>query len=461
MAKFLARFLHKDKATREDAQRSTAVFDSGTIIDGRYQLEKEIGRGGMGVVYRAHDLRNDREVAIKVIDANELNSLTLEQFLRESKIMSRLQHPHIVRVYEIGSIRTETNQDCPFIVMELLHGTSLNQTREFTYVRIINICKQICDALAYVHEQGFLYRDLKPGNVILEKCGFRYCVKLIDFGLARPRQEAYLPNESTRAGTVFYLAPEVIAGKTADIGADLYALGATLYEMLTGRVPFSNIDEQNILSQHLQEKVAPPSDSRSDVPPALEAIVLRLLEKDPKDRFASARDVFDALNEVRLTDTSVTRTNLHPIAEIGRKREIEQVVRLLEASRMVTVLGDNGNLVQAVGAQVLSEFMDGACSVQLANVDNPTLVLPTVASLLGVKENPNRPLALPLIEFLREKNLLLVLISCGYLAAACSQLCETILHTCSEVYILADSDHPLYIPGEVCFDPSNSAEKLA
>jgi hypothetical protein len=296
--------------------------------------------------------------------------------------------------------------------------------------------------------------------VILEKCGFRHCVKLIDFGLARPRHEAYLPNESTRAGTVFYLAPELIAGKPADIGADLYALGATLYEMITDRVPFSNIDEQNILSQHLQEKVSPPSDSRSDVPPALEAIVLQLLEKDPNDRFASARDVLEALERVQLADANIVRGNLLPIDSVGREVEIERVIKLLESNRMVTILGNDPTLVQAVGSHALPEFTDGAWVVQLAHIDGPALVLSAAASVFGVDANPDRPLALQLIESLRNRNLLLILVACGHVAAACAQLCETILAACPEVYIVADSDHPLNIPGEMCFDAGDSAVNL-
>lgn len=460
MAKFLARLFQKSTTT-EDDRSSKNVFGIGCVIDQKYRITAEIGRGGMGIVYRAHDLRQDHDVALKIIDENQLNDLTLQQFLRESRIHLQLQQPHIARVYEVGTVRSEAGQALPFLVMELLQGTPLHQMHEFTYARVIDIGKQICDALAYIHEQGFLYRDLKPGNVILEKCGFHYCVKLIDFGLARPRDEAYLPNESTRAGTVFYLAPELIAGQPADIGADLYALGATLYEMMTGRVPFSNIDEQNILSQHLQEKVAPPSDSRSDVPAALEAIVLRLLEKDPKDRFGSAREVLEALNAIQLADTDMPRGNLPAVDLANRAPEIEAVVKLLESSRIVTVLGDRGALIQAAGTRLLSEFTNGAWFVNLDAVEDPALVLRTVASALGVRESSNRPLALSLVESLRDQNLLLLLGPCGHLAAACAQLCETILRTCPEAYILAASDRPLNIPAEMCFDARDLAANSA
>src|ERR1044071_755825 len=213
-SKFFQRFTSKQK--KKDG--STTRFASGTLVNDRYRLEAEIGRGGMGIVYRAHDIPKDREVAIKVINPDTSNALTRQQFLRETEICAQFQHPHIVTVYETGTLDTE--EPLPFIVMELVQGIRLDELPRLTSARILAIAKQICEALDYAHKQGFVYRDLKPGNMLVEKRGFQYFVKLMDFGLARPRGMAYLPTESSLAGSFFYLAPELIAGQPADIASD-------------------------------------------------------------------------------------------------------------------------------------------------------------------------------------------------------------------------------------------------
>jgi serine/threonine protein kinase len=385
------------------------------------------------------------------MNLNTANALTLQQFAREKEISAQLNHPHIVTVYETSNVVIGVGEPVPFIVMELVHGTSLDELRGLTYARIVDIGQQICDALEYAHNQGLVYRDLKPGNVILEKRGFRYFVKLLDFGLARPRGEAYLPNESNLAGTTFYLAPELIAGQPADIGSDLYALGAVLYEMITGRVPFSDIDEQNILSQHSKETVSPPSHSRSDVPRALEAIVLRLLEKSPKDRFASAQEVRHALERVDFIRESTSHGNLPKANYTANENEIVQVIQLLESNQLVTLLDNDETLALAVGEQLTNEFEDGVWLVQLESIHEPGELIQTVASVLDVHEIPNRPLAVSLIEALREKNLLILLGHCDHLLSACAQLAETIIRACPEVYILATTHQPLNISTEKCY----------
>ncbi|MDD2921169.1 MAG: protein kinase [Anaerolineales bacterium] len=447
-SKFFARL---SQSLQKNKTAPPPKLEVGALINERYRLDAEIGRGGMGIVYRAHDIPNNRDVAVKVVNFDAANILTLQQFLREAEISARLDHPHIVAVYEVGAVDIGAPEPLPFIVMELAQGTNLADMSGFTYARIIEIGKQICDALEYAHNQGLVYRDLKPGNIIVEKRGFQYFVKLMDFGLARPRGEAYLPTESAMAGSFFYLAPELISGQPADISSDLYALGVTLYEMTTGRVPFSDFDEQAILSQHLEETAAPPSHSRKDVPPALEAIILRLLEKNPKDRFDSAQEARRALEQIPLAQESAARGNLPQLDFIGREDEIAQVKQLIESNRLVTLLGDGGELALAVGAQLTDQFSDGVWLAELESLTDPKLALQTVASLFGAGEDSNRPLTVSLIESLREKNLLLLLNHCDHVIFACAQLAETILRSCGEARILATSRQPLNIPAEKCY----------
>src|SRR6266496_2158559 len=457
MAKFLTRLsqaLQKDRSTPPEnrdvpASKSSVTFGIGALINGRYRLDEEIGRGGMGIVYRAHDLPNNRDVAIKIINFDKANNLTHQRFLHEAEIASRLNHPHIVTVYETGA--TEAS---PFIVMELVHSKSLEELRAFTYARILDIGKQICDALEYAHQQGLVYRDLKPGNVLIEKRGFRYFVKLNDFGLARPRGMNDLENESSTAGTLFYLAPELIAGQPADVASDLYALGATLYEMITGHVPFSDFDEQTILSQHLEESVTPPSQSRPGVPPTLEAIVLSLLAKNPKDRFASAQAVCEALEQIVLTSQNGDScTNLPELLTdfAGKENDIARVKGLLETNPLVTLLGDDRILAITIGKQLIDEFSDGVWWVEVGQLSNPSWVAETVAVSLGIQKDPHRSLIVSLIGYLREKNLLLILNHCDHVLDACAQLVETILPVCPDVQILVVSHHLLNVAGEASY----------
>ena len=455
----LARAIRKDKPTSTDstAAAPAGVFGTtpgvGTLLDGRYRLEAEIGRGGMGIVYRAHDIAEQREVAIKVINSETANALTRQQFLQEADIMSRLLHPHLVSVYQVGMAETGAQEPSPFIVMELVHGTSLDEMYGFTFSRILDIGKQICEALEYVHRQGLVYGDLKPGNVLIEKRGFQYVAKLADFGLARPRDTVSSATESNRAGTLFYLAPEIIVGGQADICSDLYALGATLYEMITGRVPFSDFEEGAILAQHLEAPVPPPSESRADVPPALEAIVLCLLAKKPEDRFASAQKVHQALEQITIThEGGAARNNLpeHLTECNGCGDDLEAVKQLLESSPLVTLLGNSRSVALAIGSQLADQFSDGVWWVDLESASDPVRVLETVSSELGIRPDPQRSLTVSLIEHLREQDVLLIFNHCDGVRLACAQLVETILHTCPDVRILTTSDQAFDIPLERC-----------
>lgn len=444
MAGFLKRFSKSIQTHIPDPKSGVGV---GTVLNQRYQLDEEIGRGGMGIVYRAQDLQVQRVVALKIINLNTANDLSLGQFKREMDILSKLDHPHIVSFFDAGFVSND--ESVPFFVMEWIKGEPLNEIGSLTFARVIGISKQICEALAAIHEKGFVYRDLKPGNILLEKRGFDYFVKLLDFGLVRPRGEAYLPTESNLAGTVLYLAPELIAGEPANVTSDLYALGVLLYEMITGRVPFSNIDEQTILAQHLEEKASPPSQSRSDVPHELESITMRLLEKDSRNRFSSAHEVLHALQKIQPEKFLVG--NLPLIQTQKREHDTDEVVRLLESSSFVTLLNNDEDLAYSVGSQLAGEFPDGVWLLALEDIHDPAMVLITVISTLGVPNDPERPLAVSMVAYLREKRLLLILNRCGHLVNACAQLVSTLLDACPDVRILAVSERALNIPAEMCY----------
>jgi len=201
----------------------------GEMLADRYRIDAELGRGGMGVVYRAHDTLLDRPVAVKVLSDSGLGTEGRARLLREAQAAARLDHPNIVSVYDAGE-----TESMPFIVMQLVTGASLHDCGPLSLPQIIAVARQLCDALDHAHAQGIVHRDLKPENVMIFGSGERLIAKLMDFGLAHSRDASRLTQEDTLVGTVFYLAPEQALGQPVDGRADLYALGVILYELTTG-----------------------------------------------------------------------------------------------------------------------------------------------------------------------------------------------------------------------------------
>jgi len=439
MPDFFARIFQKKQPGSIDLQPVLAI---GSLVGGRYRLDSEIGQGGMGMIFRAHDQIEDHEVALKVINPKTANALSLGQFARESEILSKLSHPHIVTMFEAGFVNDDPS--LPFLAMEFLPGKPLSEMGALTYSRMISMARQICDALGYIHKQGFVYRDIKPENILLNKSGFEYSVKLVDFGLARPIGEAYLPNESNLAGTVFYLAPELIDGQVADIRSDLYALGILLYEMIVGRVPFSDVDESTVQLQHRQQPPPLPSQSRPGVPPELDTLVLRLLEKNPQDRPSSVQEVLEALDAVHFDKPA--QGNLP--TNIPDRAGVQLVIQLLADHSLVTLAGNDPSLALSAASHLAAQFPDGIWVVELEQISEPAGVFPAVFFTFSLNANPNRPPLITLIEFLREKNLLLLLTHCGHVSGACAQLAGAVLQACPDVRILAVSAKAFNLPME-------------
>ncbi len=425
---------------------------TGSVLANRYRLEAELGRGGMGVVYRAWDTLLDRPVAVKVLSHSGLGVDARARLLREARAAARLNHPHIVSIHDAGEAG-----DAAFIVMELVEGESLFDRRPGSFGEVIAIARDVCAALEHAHAHGIVHRDLKPENVLIGRDG---SAKLMDFGLARlaaSRQSS----EGALVGTVFYLAPEQALGQDVDGRADLYALGVMLYELVTGRLPFTGDDPLVVLSQHVHAPVAPPHTHRADVPPALEAIILRLLAKNPADRFASARDLAAALADVadgrapRLPPTPRHNLPIQLTSFVGREREIDEVRRLLATSRLVTLTGAGGcgksRLALQMAGELVVDYRDGVWLIELAPVSDPALVPQTVMSVLDVREEPGHLPIKTLADALRSRSLLLILDNCEHLIEACAQLAELLLRTCPGINILGTSREALGIAGESSF----------
>jgi serine/threonine-protein kinase len=266
-----------------------------TIAD-RYDLLDVLGRGGMGVVYRARDLVLDRIVAVKVLPAQYASdALLVQRFEREARAAARLNHPNIVGVFDTGR-----DDAVRYIVMECVPGMSLaERLRERGALPIpeaIDTAAEVADALAAAHAAGIIHRDIKPGNVMIQPSGD---CKVLDFGIARAAADATVTRPAALLGSVPYMPPEIALGKPADERSDIYSLGCVLYEMITGRPPFRGDVSEAVIHQQVNAAPRPPSELEPGVWPALDGLMLRMLSKDPAARPQSAAETATALRGAR------------------------------------------------------------------------------------------------------------------------------------------------------------------
>jgi tetratricopeptide (TPR) repeat protein/transcriptional regulator with XRE-family HTH domain len=320
---WVARLLELAAKARDAAAAAPAPEGHAeTPLNSRYRLEDEIGRGGMGVIYRAHDTVLDRQVAVKVLTDSGLGTEGRERLKREAQAAAKLNHHNIVSIYDVDEI---DNQPC--IVMELVRGETLQAQRPREIGAVVAVARQVCAALDHAHVHGIIHRDLKPENILVAPDG---TVKLMDFGLARSRGASRLTEEGVLVGTVFYLAPEQAMGQEIDGRADLYSLGVMLYELAAGRLPFTADDPVAVISQHLYAPVVPPRAHNEQIPPALDALIVRLLSKRLEDRPASAAEVLQVLEHLDSASTVVVEelSLLERIVRgrlVGRGGELNQL----------------------------------------------------------------------------------------------------------------------------------------
>ena len=272
------------------------------LLGGRYQLDAKLGAGGMGVVYRASDLTMHRSVAVKLIrgvDGVALDEEVAGRFLREAKNTARIQHEHIIEVFDLG----RSDQGDMYFVMELLEGeslsTKLRRDGKLPVELGVHIARQMCAALNVAHAAGIIHRDLKPANVMLiERAGRGDYVKVLDFGVAKsytPDQQTQLTHTGMLVGTVEYMAPEQIMGRAVDGRTDIYALGVVMYRMFTGKAPFRDGGVPALIHAHLNVFPKPMTDTAPEVPGALDRVVLRCLAKQPEQRYESMEELSRAL----------------------------------------------------------------------------------------------------------------------------------------------------------------------
>lgn len=306
---------------------SIAVND---IIDDRYKVTGTLGEGGMAIVYKGHDLISDKDVAIKVIKPDTAtNKVNLNRFEREAQAAASLNNSNIVKVLNVGSYK-----GLPYMINEFVNGQNLRQILDirgrFSFTEACDIMYQLCNAVEYAHNHQIIHRDIKPQNIFLTTNGI---VKLGDFGVATFQSNTHVTINQNVVGSVHYVAPEVCSGKSASWASDIYSLGITFFELITGRVPFDAETPLMICIKQEREKFPNIKKFNSKTPEYIESIIYKATKKDPKERYETVsnmkKDISRAIQDPTLLEkrTSKIFSFFHPNSAIAKQRREERAER--------------------------------------------------------------------------------------------------------------------------------------
>ncbi|MBA2260634.1 MAG: serine/threonine-protein kinase PknK, partial [Acidobacteria bacterium] len=317
----------------------------GQRLADRYQLVSELGRGGMGVVYRARDPRLNRDVAVKLIPPSALSPEAEQRFEREAQLVAQMDHPSIVPIYDFGR-----HEGALFFVMALVAGTNLRAflKEDPSLGEIAEIGIQVADALDYSHARAVVHRDIKPENIMVTRDGSGLRVRVMDFGLARGASDTRMTRTGTLLGTVGYLSPEQISGRGIDGRSDVYALGTVLYECVVGEPPFSG-EAQTVVYRIVHEFPQAPRALGAAIDEPLEEIILSCLAKDVAQRPQRAGDVAQALTRYRAAMRDSDRTRM--VSELARTLEVPKPAQVPFIGRQ----REQSQLQQRLNAAVAGE----------------------------------------------------------------------------------------------------------
>jgi serine/threonine protein kinase/tetratricopeptide (TPR) repeat protein len=359
------------KRPRSNSQRSacSSELHEPVRFSGRYKITEDLGQGGIGRVYKAYDLWSEKEIALKILTAENKVPLLFEDFKKEFILLTRLRHPGVVEVLDFGYAKSSkrvkpTNDsvhmdsfwgEAPFFTMEFVEGKTPSQSFDLLnckdsmvgeFEKLYHFIWQICDILEYLHLRGIVHCDLKPDNLKVTDRVFN--LKLLDFGLS---EKIGTKRKKTTKGTLPYMAPEMFSDESFDQRTDLYSLGIILYELVTSQLPFFSDDPMKIASGHLEQAPVPPKDLNPLLPEALNRLLLRLLEKSPSQRPQSASEVKEFAvkhikNNSELSERNTSLAHLYSGEPVARDEEQAQMAKLLKQ-----MVSSEGKIVLLAGEQ--------------------------------------------------------------------------------------------------------------
>ena len=271
------------------------ILEINDIVDDRYKIVSLLGEGGMALVYKANDLITSKDVALKIMrPETAIDKTNLSRFEREARAAASLNHQNIVRVNNLG-----TYKGYPYMVNELITGQTLRQILDirgkFSIIESLDIMEQLCRAISYAHQHGVIHRDIKPQNIFLASDG---TIKLADFGIATFQNANHVTRSEIVIGSVHYMAPEISQGHPASERSDIYSMGITFFELITGKVPFDSQSVVTVALMHIKDKFPSIKKFNNKTPQCVEEIILKAVNKDPIDRYNSAEEMRSAINNI-------------------------------------------------------------------------------------------------------------------------------------------------------------------
>jgi non-specific serine/threonine protein kinase len=436
---------------------ATRSFHSGEVLAvpdmpqriGRYRVVRLLGVGGFGNVWLASDDELQRQVAIKLVPRERFPADAGETFYAEARALAALDHPHILPVYDVG--RTESG--AIYVVSKFIAGPTLRQQIQQQKIdpqAAARIVKRLADALQHAHRRNLIHRDIKPANILVESASQR--VYLADFGLAGGPSSL---RSDEVAGTPAYMSPEQAAGEPLDARSDLFSLGVVFYELLTGQRPFAGHDLPSVLKNVLEARPTPICEMKRDVPQRLAGICERLLSRAREQRHRSGEELASELQRWEDDSNSANQTgpgNLTapPFELIGRDGELDSILQALSKARLVTLTGPGGvgktSLAKSAADRARSSFPDGVFLVELAALSESSLIATAAAQVVGCLQNSPLPAAQVLVDWLKERRVLLVLDNCEHLDVA--PCLGAWLETCPGLRVIVTSRAALRIGGE-------------